>query len=98
MRVTLVNAQVLDGNNVVPPLGLMYIAAVLEKAGHAVQIFDADPEYQDDMLTKIKEFRPQLIGLSFLYCGIPEGFQSLQNTQEGTSRCNLLLRGCAYNR
>ena len=32
MRVTLVNAQVLDGNNVVPPLGLMYIAAVLEKA------------------------------------------------------------------
>ena len=58
MRVTLVNAQVLDGNNVVPPLGLMYIAAVLEKAGHAVQIFDADPEYQDDMLAKIKEFKP----------------------------------------
>jgi len=42
MRVTLVNAQVLDGNNVVPPLGLMYIAAVLEKAGHAVQIYDSD--------------------------------------------------------
>jgi hypothetical protein len=47
MRVTLVNSQVLDGNNVVPPLGLMYIAAVLEKAGHAVQIYDADPEYHD---------------------------------------------------
>jgi radical SAM superfamily enzyme YgiQ (UPF0313 family) len=74
MRVTLVNAQVLDGNNVVPPLGLMYIAAVLEKAGHAVQIFDADPEYQDDMLTKIKEFKPQLIGLSFLTVAYQKAF------------------------
>jgi anaerobic magnesium-protoporphyrin IX monomethyl ester cyclase len=66
MRVTLVNAQVLDGNNVVPPLGLLYIAAVLEKAGHQVQIFDSDPEYQDTMLKEIREFNPELIGLSFL--------------------------------
>jgi radical SAM superfamily enzyme YgiQ (UPF0313 family) len=66
MRVTLVNAQVLDGNNVVPPLGLMYIAAVLEKAGHAVQIYDADPDYHHTLLKEIKEFNPDLIGLSFL--------------------------------
>ncbi len=74
MRVTLVNAQVLDGNNVVPPLGLMYIAAVLEKAGHAVQIFDADPEYQDTMLKEIKEFNPELIGLSFLTVAYQRAF------------------------
>ena len=61
MRVTLVNAQVLDGNNVVPPLGLMYIAAVLEKAGHAVQIYDSDPEYQASMIREIKDFNPDLI-------------------------------------
>ncbi|HBH60739.1 MAG TPA: B12-binding domain-containing radical SAM protein [Nitrospiraceae bacterium] len=75
MRVTLVNAQVLDGNNVVPPLGLMYIAAVLEKAGHAVQIFDADPEYQDTMLKEIKEFKPELIGLSFLTVAYQRAFK-----------------------
>jgi len=69
MRVTLVNAQVLDGNNVVPPLGLMYIGAVLEKAGHAVQIYDADPEYQATIINDIKEFNPDLIGLSFLTVG-----------------------------
>ncbi|RJR18946.1 MAG: radical SAM protein [Nitrospiraceae bacterium] len=74
MRVTLVNAQVLDGNNVVPPLGLLYIAAVLEKAGHAVQIFDADPEYQDTMLKEIKEFNPELIGLSFLTVAYQRAF------------------------
>ncbi|UCF87595.1 MAG: B12-binding domain-containing radical SAM protein [Nitrospiraceae bacterium] len=69
MRVTLVNSQVLDGNNVVPPLGLMYVAAVLEKAGHAVQIYDADPEYHDTIVQEIKEFNPDLIGLGFLTVG-----------------------------
>lgn len=74
MRVTLVNAQVLDGNNVVPPLGLMYIAAVLEKAGHAVQIYDADPEYQENIIKEIKEFDPDLIGLSFLTVAYQRAF------------------------
>lgn len=69
MRVTLVNSQVLDGNNVVPPLGLMYVAAVLEKAGHAVQIYDADPEYHDTIVQEIKDFDPDLIGLGFLTVG-----------------------------
>ncbi len=74
MRVSLVNAQVLDGNNVVPPLGLMYIAAVLEKAGHKVQIFDSDPEYQDTMMQEIKDFNPDLIGLSFLTVAYQRAF------------------------
>jgi radical SAM superfamily enzyme YgiQ (UPF0313 family) len=74
MRVILVNAQVLDGNNVVPPLGLMYIAAVLEKAGHAVQIYDADPEYQATIIQEIKDFNPELIGLSFLTVGYQRAF------------------------
>ncbi len=74
MRVTLVNAQVLDGNNVVPPLGLLYIAAVLEKAGHKIQIFDADPEYQSSMMQEIKDFNPELIGISFLTVAYERAF------------------------
>ena len=74
MKVTLVNAQVLDGNNVVPPLGLLYVAAVLEKAGHKVQIFDADPEFQDSMLKEIRDFGPELIGLSFLTVAYERAF------------------------
>ncbi|RJQ45170.1 MAG: radical SAM protein, partial [Nitrospiraceae bacterium] len=82
MRVTLVNAQVLDGNNVVPPLGLMYIAAVLEKAGHAVQIYDSDPEYQANMLKEIKDFNPDLIGLSFLTVGYQRAFTLMKNLKK----------------
>jgi radical SAM superfamily enzyme YgiQ (UPF0313 family) len=69
MRVTLINSQVLDGNNVVPPLGLLYVAAVLEKAGHKVQCYDSDPEFHNTMMKEIKEFKPELIGLSFLTLG-----------------------------
>ncbi len=74
MRVSLLNAQVLDGNNVVPPLGLMYIAAVLERAGHDVQILDSDPEYQASMMKEIKDFNPELIALSFLTVGYQKAF------------------------
>lgn len=69
MRVTLVNSQILDGNNVFPPLGLMYVAAVLEKAGHIVQLYDADPKYHNAIVEEIKTFKPDLIGLSFLTVG-----------------------------
>ncbi len=78
MRVTLINSQVLDGNNVVPPLGLMYIAAVLEKAGHDVQLYDADPEYQDTIVSEIKDFKPDLIGLSFLTVGYQRAFNFIK--------------------
>ena len=74
MRVSLLNAQVLDGNNVVPPLGLMYIAAVLERAGHDIQILDSDPEYQASMMKEIKDFNPELIALSFLTVGYQKAF------------------------
>jgi|Deesub1362A_J573_1020465.scaffolds.fasta_scaffold00361_5 radical SAM superfamily enzyme YgiQ (UPF0313 family) len=75
MKVTLVNAQVLDGNNVVPPLGLLYVAAMLEKHGHQVQCFDADPDYQADMIRQIKDFDPDLIGLSFLTVGYQRAYR-----------------------
>jgi len=78
MRVTLVNAQVLDGNNVVPPLGLLYVAAVLEQAGHQVQVFDSDPEFQDSMIREIKDFDPELIGLSFLTVGYQRAFKLIK--------------------
>jgi radical SAM superfamily enzyme YgiQ (UPF0313 family) len=44
----------------------MYLGAVLEKAGHAVQLLDVDPEYYSTLIDEIKEFNPDLIGLSFM--------------------------------
>ena len=88
MRVTLINSQVLDGNNVVPPLGLMYIAAILEKAGHDVQLHDADPEYHDTIVNEIKDFKPDLIGLSFLTVGYQRAFNFIKLLKKN---CLMLL-------
>lgn len=82
MRVTLINSQVLDGNNVVPPLGLMYVAAMLEKAGHTVQCFDADPEYHDTIINEIKAFKPELIGLGFLTVGYQKSLTMMKKLKK----------------
>jgi radical SAM superfamily enzyme YgiQ (UPF0313 family) len=69
MKISLLNSQVLDGNNVVPPLGLLYVAAVLERAGHELQVIDSDPDYDNTIVNKVSEFDPELIGFAFLTPG-----------------------------
>lgn len=70
MKITLIYAGVFEGNNVVPPLGIMYIAAVLEKAGHRIQILDVDP-FHEEYIGKIRAFGPRLIGVGFLTTAYP---------------------------
>ncbi len=49
-----------------PPLGLMSLAASLEKAGHAVDLIDLEVEPQsfEDLCARIKNFSPGMIGLT----------------------------------
>jgi len=47
------------------PLGILYIATLLKKKGHSVKVFD--PWADDDSFIKeITNFKPDMIGLSFL--------------------------------
>ena len=59
------------------PLGLAYIAAVLEKSGYEVQIIDAKVESlsQDEILKRVLSFNPCIVGLSastFDFCTAKE--------------------------
>lgn len=65
MRISLIYVQTIEGNNVIPPLGLMYVAAVARNAGHDVQLMDIDPD-EYDVVSKVRAFNPKLVGLSFL--------------------------------
>ncbi|NOR15158.1 MAG: radical SAM protein [Candidatus Aminicenantes bacterium] len=49
-----------------PPLGLLYIGAVLEQAGHKVEIVPADLLQLSwkQIQSKIKEFRPDIVGVT----------------------------------
>ena len=60
-----------------PPLGLGYIASVLEEAGHHVRIVDIPlHDYtDDDILTIAKNFPAEVIGLSVMTPAAPRAFQ-----------------------
>lgn len=80
MKITLVNVQISEGNNIVPPLGLLYIASTLENLGHTVQVFDTDPDIYS-CVDEIVAFAPNMIGLS-----------CYTNTYEKARRLNTKLR------
>ena len=47
------------------PLGLLYLASVLREEGHEVKLMDALPtKSADDVITKMKKFRPDLVGFT----------------------------------
>ena len=49
-----------------PPLGLCYMAAVLERDGHAVKIMDCPVNGFgiSDIMTEVSNFRPEIIGIA----------------------------------
>lgn len=65
MRITIINAQIQEANNLVPPINILYLAAVLKKEGFELQVLDEDP-YKTDIISRVKEFNPDIIGISFL--------------------------------
>jgi len=47
-----------------PPLGPLYVASVLRQAGHTVQFLDGTLLPLEPMLARIKDFRPDFVGIS----------------------------------
>jgi anaerobic magnesium-protoporphyrin IX monomethyl ester cyclase len=66
MRVLLVNPYYPIDETPSPPLGLAFIAAVLEAAGFEVRILDyvVFPYGRDQLETEVKSFKPALLGLT----------------------------------
>lgn len=66
MRVSLLHVQFHEGNNMFPPLGLLYVAGAAREAGHRVHVLDGDPDVETDLVDRVVAFRPDVVGLSFL--------------------------------
>jgi radical SAM superfamily enzyme YgiQ (UPF0313 family) len=51
-----------------PPLGIMYLSAVLKQAGHRVSLFDqCHPHYSDESYVEVLQAeQPDMVGISFL--------------------------------
>ncbi len=61
-----------------PPYGLMSLASVLEQAGHAVKILDSvrHPLSPSQLSERVKEFAPDLIGLSVYSIGADKAIEN----------------------
>lgn len=113
MRILLLNPliQASDWENDVsskwPPLGLAYIAAVLERAGHEIKIIERrifagsaprTPENvaKVDALTVqvVKEFAPQIAGITATTPLIMDAFHSAGLIKEVDSSIKVALGGC----
>jgi anaerobic magnesium-protoporphyrin IX monomethyl ester cyclase len=61
---------------ILPPLGLGYIAAVLQQSGHQVRILDTrlDP-WSPELARQIREFNPGVVGISIFVISELEGYK-----------------------
>ncbi len=67
-----------------PPLGLAYIAAVLERAGHEVRIIDSPTlrVTMDRFLSMVREFKPDVVGISLQTPLAPKGYRVAKRLKE----------------
>lgn len=70
LKISLINAQICEANNLVPPLGILAVGSVLEKNGFDVQLIDEDI-FRSDISKRVVEFNPDLIGVSFMTPAYP---------------------------
>jgi len=52
-----------------PPMGLVYLGTVLERAGYEVMVVDSFPGFNETNIEKVCAFNPDLIGISVLTTG-----------------------------
>jgi len=69
---------------VLPPLGIAYIAAVLEKNGHEVGIVDAIALNlnRNEVKERILQFRPTLVGITMMTPSFPGALEAAQIAKE----------------
>ena len=84
MRILLVNPFYPIDETPSPPLGLAFIAAVLEKAGHMVRMLDFVVfPYTDEILkSTMKEFSPEAAGVTSVTMSFDSAIQVVQKIKE----------------
>ncbi len=78
-----------------PPIGLGYLASVLRKNGFSVQILDYDFEFRDknQFRERIKELRPDLVGIHGLSFYVPPCFEIAGIVKKINPDCHVTIGG-----
>lgn len=96
MRILLINQGNGVDYNQNPPLGILYLAASLVKAGHEVKIHDQGAK-ENELLypsaTDIKEFSPDIVGFSLYTFGLPNTLRYIKELKKGVPDIKIVLGG-----
>lgn len=78
-----------------PPLGLLYIAAVLEQAGFPVEFYDLAvmPETKEDILTRVENTERPLVGLTVSTLACNNAVQLSQKIKEKNPQTTIIMGG-----
>jgi len=70
--------------NKIPPLGLLYAGAALEKSGHEVKIIDAENENLklEDLENLAKQYQPKIVGFSVTTPTFKKGREAAQRLKQ----------------
>ncbi len=97
MRVALVsvNAARSDTNAHWPHYGLVLLATVLQREGHAVRVFDQSflGEPDDAFAARVIAFRPDVVGLSLYTTHVTRGMKLARQLKDGLPAARFLAGG-----
>lgn len=85
-----------EGRGFTPPLGLMYIAAYLEKnTSHQIEIIDAPAEElnYDELKEKINKIKPDIVGITTLTFTLIDAVKTAQIAKEVNNSIKTVLGG-----
>jgi len=94
MSVVLVFPRMNEVGSWSPPLGVGYMAAVLEQSGHSVSVADLTFEDSWDMLKDDLDMqKPDIVGISIQTTIAEEGFKAAEIIKEWNNNCTVIMGG-----
>jgi anaerobic magnesium-protoporphyrin IX monomethyl ester cyclase len=80
--------------NVIPPLGLAYLAAVLEQHGYDVRIFDCSVGISlPQLMAHLKEYQPDVVGITSTTPAFPDARRTAESVRQVLPQAAIVLGG-----
>ncbi|MBC7129905.1 cobalamin B12-binding domain-containing protein [Candidatus Bathyarchaeota archaeon] len=97
MRVTLINPPYPKGSpeSIFIPLGITYLAAILEKNGYEVNVLDCQvlKPSREELEAKISQWQPQVIGVTASTLTYWPAVEIVKTVKEASSNCVTVMGG-----
>ena len=90
MKCAMLVPSIPDGNTT-PLLGPLSLLALLSQQGHQVRLFDA--RFEPDVLSAVRQFAPDFLGVSAVTAGWPNGLRMASQYKQENPRCLVAVGG-----